>query len=720
LNLGPADYNTLVQLDSVEFLECGTYADAVAQQSVNAELTSCYFPGAVIFVRNSGFANFANEMKPTGNGSIVAVYNSFNSDKQLFIRDPSDVSTMTDTNRCTTIAPCPYTGPTTQMSIQAVRDLYTGAPTPAPVGRKIVGIVISDIPGGNWQDQNMVVQEPGGAGITIRFDAAHNFNKGDEVEIDISGENIEEFNGLLQVYVDLSDASALSFGNTITPRVATVADIIANANDWESTLLTVQNASLSGGPTYGDNFDHVDIVDATGLITMFSTFSNFEHILIPTGTGAVTAVLSEYTSGIQMLIRDTSDVDIFGGGGSTGNLNQISIQDTRNLFTGSSTTAPDTTKIVGIVISNIPGGNWQGENMVIQENITNGAGITVRFASFHSFNEGDEVEVNISNQTIEEYNNLLQVNGVPLSNATVLSTGNTITPRAATVADIIANGQAWESTLINVANANLNGGTTYGDFGIMLNDATGGISLFSAFSNFATTAIPAGTGDVTGVVGDHTSGLQINIRNTSDVNIGGGGGPTTAMPIAPIRAMFPGSAPAATHIEGIVISDIANGNIHNQNIVVQNSYGSGIVIRFTSATTIAVGDSVKVDVSNLALSEYNDLLQIQNVPNANATVISSGHSLVPRVATTADIVTNGEAWESTLVRVMASTISGAATYSGTTSVTDASGSIDMYTASGATFSGTAVATGTVNITAIVSEYNGTRQIGIRSTADVTP
>jgi len=715
--LTSADYNTLIQLDNVEFADCfagSSYAYASTQESKNAELTECSSGGNVI-VRNSGFATFANELMPTGNGSIIAVFNSFNGTSQLFIRNPNDASSMTGT-RCVSLANY------ASVSIQDLRGQFSGPPTTAT--GKIRGIVISDPNTGQWQSRNLVIQEPNGAGMTLRFDDDHSFALGDYVEVKVGGAVLEEFNGLLQVNsLPLCRATALpnSGGLVINPRVTTVADITANANAWESTLIQVQNSNLNGGTTYGDF--GIMLNDATGSIGLFSGFSNFASAPIPTGTGTVTAVIGDY-NGTQLNIRNLSDVNISGSGGGGGGgttLNQITIQDARNLFSGSAVTAPDTTKIVGIVISDLVGGNWVDQNVVIQE--PGGSGITVRFDAPHSFNLGEELEVNISQLNIEEFNGLLQVNGVPIANATVLSSGNSITPRVATVADITANANAWESTLINVQTANLNGGTTYGDFGIMLNDATGSISMFSAFSNFTGTAIPTGTGDVTGVVGDY-NGTQINIRNTSDVNIsggGGGGGPTTFITIGATRALFTGSAttaPASTSIAGIVISDKDNENITGRNLVLQQTGGSGIIVRLDAVnSTISLGDSITVEISGADISEFNGLLQVSNIPNSNATVISSGNSITPRVATIADILVNAEAWESTLVLINGATISGATTYSGTTSVADASAAIDMYTRPGATFSTTNVPAGSVNITAIVSQFTS-YQINIRNTTDV--
>ncbi len=527
--ISPADYNTLIQLDDVELDVCfagSNYAFPSTQMSKNADVHDCQsgLTGFII-LRNSGFASFAGELMPSGKGSMVGVLNSFSGTLQMLIRDPSDLESMTE-QRCVAMPSI------NSISIAALRAQYSGSPVNA-VANKISGIVISDSESSQWQGENIVIQEPNGSGITIRFDDKHNFSLNDYLEVSIYNGVLDEYNDLLQIS-GLSSSCAKILPNTtgisITPRIATITDIINNQNSWESTLIKVENAFINGGFTYGDM--NVLLNDPTGNIDLHTYFgASFGPALIPSGTGEVTAVISDYTFGPQLLIRNLSDVNISGsGGGSTGNLNQISIQDARDLFTGTSTTGTDTTKIVGIVISDLGGGNWQPTNMVIQE--SGGSGIVVRFTGNHSFNLGDEVEVNISNQTIEEFNGLLQVNSVPNSNASLISTGNSISPRVATVADINTNANAWESTLIQVMSANLNGGTTYGDFGIMLNDASGSISMFSAFSNFTSTAIPTGTGDVTGVVGDY-NGVQINIRNTSDVNISGGGGggcsPTTTL-----------------------------------------------------------------------------------------------------------------------------------------------------------------------------------------------
>ena len=57
---------------------------------INQDLVDCF--NNKIIVRNSGYADFANEVLPDKNGTLTAVYSIFRADKQLFIRDTKDVA----------------------------------------------------------------------------------------------------------------------------------------------------------------------------------------------------------------------------------------------------------------------------------------------------------------------------------------------------------------------------------------------------------------------------------------------------------------------------------------------------------------------------------------------------------------------------------------------------------------------------------------------------
>ena len=91
--ISPALQGYLVELNDVEFIadELGyTYADVINQFSENRTLTDC--SGNTIFVRTSGYANFAGNTIADGNGSLVAIVGVFGNDIQLYIRDYNEVN----------------------------------------------------------------------------------------------------------------------------------------------------------------------------------------------------------------------------------------------------------------------------------------------------------------------------------------------------------------------------------------------------------------------------------------------------------------------------------------------------------------------------------------------------------------------------------------------------------------------------------------------------
>lgn len=96
----PAMQGRLVRIDGVEFpvAEIGqTYADATNQSTINRNLTDC---STSVLVRTSGYANFAGQQLPSGNGSFVGVVGQFNSDMQLFIRNVNEVQLFSIEDRC--------------------------------------------------------------------------------------------------------------------------------------------------------------------------------------------------------------------------------------------------------------------------------------------------------------------------------------------------------------------------------------------------------------------------------------------------------------------------------------------------------------------------------------------------------------------------------------------------------------------------------------------
>ncbi len=500
-SLGPQDISTLIKLEGVEFAfsEVGlTFSDPFGQQTLNRTIQDC--DGNTIVLRSSGFANFAGDTIPEGNGSLVAVFNVFGATKQLYIRNLSDIQM--DGTRCSG-----GSGQEELITIGEVRSIFNDGGTEGPADKKIRGVVISDKDNGNIDTRNMVIQDATG-GIVVRFQGAHNFALGEEVDVIVSEQELSEFNGLLQVNSLPNELAKTNGAATLpTPRAATVQEVLNNLEAWESTLVQISDATITGSTTFNGA---TTVSDGTGSIDMFTrSAASFSDDPLPAGAVTLTAIVSQFNDP-QLVIRNLDDVS---GGGSGGDPQLITLAEVRDLFESGSSSAPAAKKVRGVVISDKDNGNWNDRNMVLQDE---SGGIVIRFSATHSFALGEEVEINISVQELSEFNGLLQVNNVPNTNAISFGPGAMPVPREATIQEILDNLEAWESTLVKISDVSFTEGGTFAG-GKTLDDGTGTIITFTRNeATFANDNVPTGPFTLTAVVSQFND-PQVTIRNSGDV-----------------------------------------------------------------------------------------------------------------------------------------------------------------------------------------------------------
>jgi hypothetical protein len=323
--LGSEDLSTLVRIENIQVAASdlgATYADAENLRSENRTLEDC--DGNLITLRSSGFADFADEDLPSGRGSIVGVYSVFGTTKQLFIRDLEDVDMNGDRCDGTGGGNCDFDG--SPEPIEAIRSRFTGSASNLPADLYIEGTVISDANSGNINGQNIIVQDDNGFGIAVRFTDVHNFSLNDRVKIDVSGQELSEFRGLMQVNnVPLSNACK-DGTNTITPQVLTLEQILIDFENLESTLVQVDNVLISKSGDEDWVFS-VQLDDGTAQMEMFtSPGANWANDNFPTDTLRITAYVSQggNEEAQQLSLRNLNDVVVIGTGGGdpTGDLNE--------------------------------------------------------------------------------------------------------------------------------------------------------------------------------------------------------------------------------------------------------------------------------------------------------------------------------------------------------------------------------------------------------------
>lgn len=251
----------------------------------------------------------------------------------------------------------------------------------------------------------------------------------------------------------------------------------------------------------------------------------------------------------------------------------------------------------------------------------------------------------------------------------------------------------------------------------------------SGYADFAGALTPSEGGTAIGIYSVFGTTKQLLIRDESDIQMtiadvcsgggGGTGGSGDLMAIDDLRALFFGEAvpaPAGRSIKGIVTSDKDNGNINGQNLTIQDD-GAGIVVRFTSVHSFAMGEELEINVSSGELSEFNGLLQVANVNTGSVSRLSAGNDVTPMTLSISEIQDQFEDIESMLVKIEDAMISGSSTFSGGTTLDDGTGTITLFTAFGASFADVAVPSEATDVTAVVSQFND-RQLFARNLDDI--
>jgi len=476
----------------------------------------------------------------------------------------------------------------------------------------ISGVVVANDKSGNLYKEIYLQDETGGINLLLDANGLYNsFPVGRKVYIKCNGLCISDYNRLIQLGIKATVAGVPSIqaiasnlidkyviggtlNNPVTPKVVTVSQLTTNMQDsLLGSLIQLNNYEFVPGDsskTFADTSAYKNSVNLTvkncransSIIIRTSGFANFAGVNVPNGNGTLTAIYTLFGNTKQLIIRDTSDVQFSDYRCGQGPTTVMNISDARALFTGSATTAPEGKRITGVVISDRSTNNINNQNIVLQQG-NNLAGILVRFDSPHNFNLGDSLDINISQQEVSEFRGLLQINLVPLSYATKISTGKTIIPRVATIADINANFENWESTLVRMKTLTLSGAGSSYSGSVDLTDASGTIVLFtSSGASFAGLTYPAIADTVTGYLTQFNTTNEVSIRN----------------PGPPVNDVIAAVPPPAGN--DLIISEYIEGSSNNKYLEIYNAGSTAADLSLYDIKLYSNGGTTASNTLNLA------------------------------------------------------------------------------------------------------------------------
>lgn len=437
------------------------------------------------------------------------------------------------------------------------------------VGDTIIsGVVIANDKSGNFYKQIFIHDSTGAMQILI--DGASLFNTypiGRKVFIKCKGLALGDYKGTMVlgvkalvggVYSVQGIPSSLSYNyvlggslnnpvlpvsvSTITQLGTTFSDRYMNElikmDAMEFTKYNVVNNQF----TYGDTSNYKSTIyryitpgcnsrDSIEVTT--SGYSNFAGTKLPRGNGSIIGIYSiSRTSPTsanaykQMMLRDTNDIQFYGSRCGNSNPNptgtRMTIAQLRAMYT---TDMKITTSsyISGVVTSDAANKNISTGSAILQDE--SGAAVTVYFGGTLSYNIGDSISFDITNDSLLSYRGSLEVKANTTTPPTPLSTGRTIVPVVKTIAQVntaiglpLGNPGNFELSLIKISNATATGNATYSGNNT-LTDGSGSITLYTAAAAlFSASPLPSGSHNWTGQAKNYNGTTkEFLIRNTTDV-----------------------------------------------------------------------------------------------------------------------------------------------------------------------------------------------------------
>ena len=175
-------------------------------------------------------------------------------------------------------------------------------------------VVISSVGMNNLTSKKNVYVQDETAGIQIRFDANNtDWEFGAELEIDLSGQEVSEFNGALQVNnLPLGKVTLLNAETKVEAKNVTVADFMANKYECQYVAVPdvqVVASDLEKTFVVGDNHTGIyfETKDGSSFEVFSSKYSNFKDQKVPQGSGTLKGIASSNKGKIQIIFGQDTD-----------------------------------------------------------------------------------------------------------------------------------------------------------------------------------------------------------------------------------------------------------------------------------------------------------------------------------------------------------------------------------------------------------------------------
>ncbi|MGD1318909.1 DUF5689 domain-containing protein [Chryseobacterium sp. 2R14A] len=322
----------LIQMDNAEFdnrILCTNFApNGVTVDRIIRDNTTT----TTRVVRNSGYASFANQILPSGNGKFVGIYSKFNSTYQMYINKVTDLE-MTKFPRIDGIAsnPCEYSdNGLTQKTVAEVKQLATSPLTLITGDFVLKAKVTANDKSGNLFKYIYVEDATGG--IRINIDKADMFNDprfvvGKEVYVKLKNLYVGAVSGEIQLGTPFSgavgriaEADVYKYFFDSKKPITAVTSTEKMINQFTAAdvgrWVKIKNLQFIAGDlekVYASGaVTNRTLEDCSGnkVILRTSNFADFAGQVIEGGKGDVYGIISIFNGAYQLWITDVLGADL--------------------------------------------------------------------------------------------------------------------------------------------------------------------------------------------------------------------------------------------------------------------------------------------------------------------------------------------------------------------------------------------------------------------------
>ncbi|WP_340077118.1 DUF5689 domain-containing protein [Leptobacterium sp. I13] len=477
-----------------------------------------------------------------------------------------------------------------------------------------------------------------------------------------------------------------------------------------------------------------------------SGFSDFQSVILPTGSGTITGVLGKSGDDYELVIRDITDI-LFENPRCDGTIfsceppsANATIDEIKAVFSESILEIENNFIVEAIITANDASGNLSRAIYVQDET----GGIRVEINQTKLSEAGYEIGKKITLSTKGLYIDSVggelylgakregKLEGISedelFKHSYVHETQEEVLPKEVDIKTLSLNDvgrlvqineiQFVEENTTFVVDGKNTVATLTNCFGDRLKLPT------SRFADYGETTLPSGNGAITGILSFSEEGYQLLLRDLSDISEMTNNrcdvfANAQLITLEVLKNQYEGIPKLINEnikIKAVVISDKEALNISAEKIIVQDT-STGMLLSFTTNHDLALGEALEIALLETTIEEIEGIIQVKNIPIEN--IISRTLGSLPL----SENITIAEARSGTynckLVTIINSEFKNLEnTYEGIQIITDCESELSLFTKAEATFANELVNPNKGSITGILLGGNAL-QLHMRNLQDIS-